>query len=127
MSSTPLIASSSGVATVSAMTLGFAPGYCARTTTDGGTTSGYSEIGKPRNAIRPAISISSDSTPAKIGRSMKNLDRFTTGLRSRLRAAGALGLHFGLGPHVHGLRREQRARPHAVQTVDDDPLAGLEA
>jgi hypothetical protein len=42
MFSTPLIASSSGVATVSAITLGLAPGYCARTTTDGGTTSGYS-------------------------------------------------------------------------------------
>src|SRR3546814_1099309 len=43
MSSTPLIDSSSGAATVSAMTLGLAPGYCARTTTVGGTTSGRSE------------------------------------------------------------------------------------
>jgi hypothetical protein len=76
MPSTPLMASSSGVATVSAITFGFAPGYCARTTTEGGTTSGYSEIGSPRSAIRPAMSMSSDSTPAKIGRSMKNLDRF---------------------------------------------------
>src|SRR5256885_11335653 len=75
MPSTPLICSSSGVATVSAITLGLAPGYWARTTTDGGATSGYSEIGSPPMAIRPAISISSESTPAKIGRSMKNLDR----------------------------------------------------
>ena len=45
MPSTPLICSSIGVATVSAITFGLAPGYCARTTTDGGTTSGYSEIG----------------------------------------------------------------------------------
>ena len=43
----------------------------ARTTIDGGTTSGYSEIGKPRTAIRPPRKISSESTPAKIGRSMK--------------------------------------------------------
>ena len=46
MSSTPLIACSSGDATVSAMTCGLAPGYMARTTTVGGTTSGYSLIGK---------------------------------------------------------------------------------
>ena len=76
MSSTPLIASSSGVATVSAITFGLAPGYCARTTIDGGTTSGYSAMGMLRIAIRPAMKISSDSTPAKIGRSIKNLERF---------------------------------------------------
>src|ERR1700722_15161665 len=76
MPSTPLIASSIGVATVSAMTLGLAPGYCARTTTDGGTTSGYSEIGITGRASPPIRKISIDRTPAKIGRSMKNLDRF---------------------------------------------------
>ena len=53
MPSTPLIDSSSGVATVSAITLGLAPGYCARTTTEGGATSGYSEMGRPRNAMSP--------------------------------------------------------------------------
>src|SRR6185312_3617729 len=76
MPSTPLICSSIGVATVSAITFGLAPGYCARTTIEGGETSGYSELGRLRSAIRPAISISSESTPAKIGRSMKNYDRF---------------------------------------------------
>src|SRR5215510_4528094 len=76
MPSTPLICSSIGVATVSAMTFGLAPGKFARTTTWGGTTSGYSEIGITRSARRPARKISTDSTPAKIGRSMKNLDRF---------------------------------------------------
>ena len=45
MFSVPLICSSSGDATVSAITLGLAPGNCAFTTTVGGTTSGYSEIG----------------------------------------------------------------------------------
>ncbi len=45
MFSVPLICSSSGEATVSAITLGLAPGNCAFTTTVGGTTSGYSEIG----------------------------------------------------------------------------------
>ncbi len=72
----PLIASSSGIATVSAITFGFAPGYCARTTTDGGTTSGYSAIGRLLSAIAPARKMRSEMTPAKMGRSMKNLERF---------------------------------------------------
>src|SRR5688572_11356375 len=75
MSSTPLIASSSGVATVSAITLGLAPGYTVRTTTDGGTTSGYSLIGSSGIAIRPAAKITIESTAAKIGRSMKNFEK----------------------------------------------------
>ena len=40
-------------ATVSAITLGFAPGYWARTTTEGGTTSGYSDTGSLKIEIRP--------------------------------------------------------------------------
>lgn len=76
MFSTPLMDSSSGEATVSAMTLGLAPGYCARTTTEGGTTSGYSEIGSWNMASRPPSNTSTDNTPAKIGRSMKNFEIF---------------------------------------------------
>src|ERR1700736_1267413 len=76
MPSTPLICSSIGVDTVSAMTLGLAPGYCARTTTVGGATSGYSEIGSAGIDSSPATKISVDSTPAKIGLSMKNLEQF---------------------------------------------------
>src|SRR5690349_10961520 len=119
MPSTPLIASSSGVATVSAITCGLAPGYCARTTTDGGTTSGYSEIGRPRTAIRPPRKINSESTPAKIGRSMKNLDRFMVRL-SGLGDGGAR--RFGLGVHLHRLRCHEGARPDALQAVDDHAL-----
>ncbi len=78
MSSTPLIASSSGVATVSAMTFGLAPGYTVRTITEGGMTSGYSLIGRIGIAIRPAAKITIDSTAAKIGRSMKNLEKSMT-------------------------------------------------
>src|SRR5712675_2991163 len=76
MPSTPLICSSIGVDTVSAMTLGLAPGYCARTTTVGGATSGYSEIGSAGIDSSPATKISVDSTPAKIGLSIKNLEKF---------------------------------------------------
>src|SRR5437868_11433553 len=132
MPSTPLIDSSSGVATVSAITLGLAPGYWARTTTEGGATSGYSEIGSPRSAIRPAISISSDSTPAKIGRSMKNLERFMSvslepGSGLRVRHVLGLRLNFGLRVHGHGLRRHQCARSDVLQAVDDHALPGLQA
>jgi hypothetical protein len=74
MFSTPLICSSSGVATASDSTRGLAPGYMARTTTDGGTTSGYSLTGSDSIAIRPAMKITIDSTAAKIGRSMKKRD-----------------------------------------------------
>ena len=73
MFSTPLICSSSGVATVSAITSGLAPGNCARTMTDGGTISGYSETGSWNMEIRPTRKIATEITPAKIGRSMKNL------------------------------------------------------
>ena len=76
MPSVPAICSSSGVATVSEMTLGFAPGNCAVTCTVGGTTSGYSEIGSWNIEIRPARKIVNEMTPAKIGRSMKKRDRF---------------------------------------------------
>jgi hypothetical protein len=80
MFSTPLICSSRGEATVSAMTFGLAPGYWARTTTDGGTTSGYSEIGNWNSAITPARNTATDSTPAKIGLSMKNREMFMMAL-----------------------------------------------
>src|SRR5580698_4716389 len=80
MFSVPLICSSSGVATVSATVSGLAPGNNAVTTTDGGTTSGYSEIGNCVIEIRPARKMATEMTPAKIGRSMKNRERYMRGL-----------------------------------------------
>jgi hypothetical protein len=53
---------------------GLAPGNNAVTTTDGGTTSGYSEIGKRDIEISPAKKMVTETTPAKIGRSMKNFE-----------------------------------------------------
>jgi hypothetical protein len=69
--SRPLICSSSGVATVSEITRGLAPGYWARTTTCGGATSGYSEIGSSGMASAPMRKMKRDNTVAKRGRSMK--------------------------------------------------------
>ena len=98
MSSTPLIASSSGVATVSAITFGLAPGYTVRTTTDGGTTSGYSLIGSSGIAIRPAAKITIDSTAAKIGRSMKNLEKsMGDSLAARPATPGASAMRVRMG------------------------------
>src|SRR4051812_40282530 len=76
MSSTPLISCSIGVATVSAITFGLAPGYWARTTTDGGTTSGYSEMGSWKIEMRPATKTMTDNTAAKIGLSTKKREMF---------------------------------------------------
>jgi len=72
-----LIASSSGVPTVCASTVGFAPGYIALTVMVGGVTSGYSLIGSWVTAINPPAKMTSDSTTAKIGRSMKKREKRT--------------------------------------------------
>src|SRR5471032_2675953 len=85
MLSTPLICCSSGVATVSAITLGLAPGYWARTTTDGGTTSGYSATGSFRMEISPATKMMMDRTPAKMGLSMKKREKFMAIILWRVR------------------------------------------
>src|SRR5471032_2962151 len=112
MPSTPLICSSIGVATISAMVSGLAPGYWALTTTDGGTTSGYSEIGRFCIAIRPPIRMMHDSTPAKMGRSIKNLEIFMVGSGGSVRCRGR--------EHRHHVRRYHVVRVDALQAVDDD-------
>ncbi len=71
MSSTPLMAFSRGAATDSASTVAEAPGYTARTCTTGGAISGYCAIGSTRIAVRPASTMKSEMTTAKMGRSMK--------------------------------------------------------
>src|SRR5882672_8954095 len=106
MSSTPLIASSRGEATVSAMTLGLAPGNWARTITDVGMISGYSAKGSLKIEIRPASRMTTDRTPAKMGRSMKNFEIFMIRLGPR-------------GARIERLseRPERRTRwqPHAAE------------
>src|SRR6185369_15636937 len=76
MSSTPFTSCSIGVATVSAMTSGGAPGYDARTTIVGGTTSGYCATGSETYAIEPRMTVTIERTAAKIGRSMKKREMF---------------------------------------------------
>src|SRR4051812_30597689 len=74
--STPFMDCSSGVETVSAMVLGFAPGYCAVTMMVGGTTSGYSLTGSSQSAMAPTRKMMMDKTPAKMGRLMKKSEKF---------------------------------------------------
>src|SRR5271163_1540805 len=112
MPSVPLICSSRGVATVSAMVCGLAPGNCAVTTTEGGTTSGYSETGSCVIAIRPARKMAAEITPAKIGRSMKNLDRFM----SASFPCAAWSVAGGMLRRTDG---HQGAGAEALQTVQD--------
>src|SRR5688500_6656168 len=100
MFSTPLICSSIGVATDSAITFGLAPGYCARTATIGGVTSGYSEIGSAGSDNRPATKISAERTPAKIGRSMKNFEKFMAVSQSLKEAIRHRRRRPGFGLHV---------------------------
>src|SRR5258706_12658962 len=122
MFSVPLICSSSGVATVSAMVWGLAPGNCAVTTTDGGTTSGYSEIGSWVMAIRPVKKMMTEITAAKIGRSIKNFDKFTS--ESPRGENPALG---SVGGGLDRLRRDRCAGRQFLQPVQDHAIAGLEA
>src|SRR5258706_12770137 len=98
MSSTPLIASSRGEATVSAMTLGLAPGNWARTITDVGMISGYSETGSLKIEIRPASRMMTDRTPAKMGRSMKNFEIFMIRLGTEARIERRIETWRGGGP-----------------------------
>src|ERR1700761_3637050 len=107
MFSTPLICSSNGVATVSAIVFGFAPGYVALTTMVGGTTSGYSLTGNLGQAIQPAMNKSTDSVPAKTGRSMKkSAKRF---IRSTCLCYSSTG--YLRGPRRSSLRRIREVLP----------------
>src|SRR5699024_10961644 len=74
MSSTPLMACSSGAATAVATSSALAPGYTALTRTFGGVTVGNCCTGRPNMAITPARTMTIAITAAKIGRSIKNLE-----------------------------------------------------
>ena len=63
-----------GVATICAMVVAFAPGYCASTTTVGGVIVGYCSTGNDLNVITPATTNNIDRTVANIGRLMKKRD-----------------------------------------------------
>src|SRR5919197_5199094 len=127
MRSTPLTSCSMGAATVSAITLGLAPGYWAETTIVGGTTSGYCAIGRRSIAIAPTKAMISESTTAKRGRSMKKSAKCMARL---LRAGwGARDGHALLRAHArpHCLFRSYLdARAHPLDALDENPVIGLQ-
>ena len=71
MFAAPLISSSRGVVTESAVTPALAPMNWVVTCTWGGTSGGYCEIGRVSMATAPAITMRKAIAAAKIGRSMK--------------------------------------------------------
>src|SRR4051812_5004820 len=110
MFSTPLIPCSSGATTVLATTSALAPGYWPLTRTSGGAMSGYCAKGSRVTATAPTITMTIDTTAAKIGRSMKKCER---------RILVDLGLCGGRRRAL-AVRRDLGARTRADETVDDD-------
>ena len=74
--STPFTCCSIGIPTVWAIVSALAPGYIAVTCTVGGVIEGYWSIGSTKSDTPPATRSNNDSTVAKMGRSMKNLEKF---------------------------------------------------
>src|SRR6185436_7522504 len=96
MPCTPLMAFSSGAATVCSSTSADAPGYTACTVTTGGAISGYCAIGSERIAARPASTKNTEITAAKIGRSMKNLESMSVARDQDLGAGADLASSFAV-------------------------------
>src|SRR5882672_10833783 len=114
MFSTPLIPCSSGATTVLATTSALAPGYCPLTRTSGGAMSGYCAKGSRVTATAPMITMTIETTAAKIGRSMKKCER---------RMSIDLGLYGGRRGAL-AVRRDLGARARAEEPVDDDVVLG---
>src|SRR3954471_14584805 len=105
----------------------------------GGATSGYSLIGSARMESSPAARITTDSTTAKTGRSMKKREK-RMGLFGLLEKSNNRDGRWAVGvcppppppsPHLFHrhhrriLRRHLHARPDSQQPVHDDALARL--
>src|SRR2546427_10611192 len=100
----PVIWFSSGAATVCSSVSAEAPGYTACTVTTGGAISGYCAIGRLRIAARPAITMKTERTAAKMGRSMKRRENIVGSLFLR-HGEGRLAAFLTL---AHPLRRGLR-------------------
>ncbi len=146
MSSTPLMASARGAATVWATVSASAPGNWAVTETVGGTTLGYCSMGSTRMLATPTTVRMIASTVAKIGRLMKKLEKLMRRRPQRPPRVPRLGLgrrfHFLLlglafllldllddlaGLAIEGLRVDGHPRFDAGEVADDHALARLDA
>jgi len=99
-----------------------APGYVARTTTLGGTTSRiFAGRGRIGMAIRPTAKMMIDSTIAKIGRSIKNLEKSMSAARVQFIAVCAPE-----SAPIHGdlpWRDRRTGEEDFLRAVDDDLVA----
>src|SRR5580658_4782193 len=89
----------------------------------GGTTSGYSLIGRRNMAINPTRKITAESTPAKMGRRMKKWEKF-------IRLMGwcsTLGDLDRRNPGHLFLRRHGHAGPDSLHSIDNDFVARQQA
>src|SRR5580704_14790959 len=124
MFSTPLICCSSGATTVAATTSALAPGYWPLTLTTGGAISGYWATGSRPTDTTPRMTKTTETTAAKIGRSMKKWER-------RMRGSRSIGVDLRAGGRcrrgARWLRRNLCARPRAHEAVDDDVVVGRQA
>src|SRR5258707_7144529 len=121
MFSTPLICCSSGATTVAATPSPVAPGYWPLTLHTGGAISGYWATGSRPLDTAPRMTKTTETTAAKIGRSMKKWELRIRGSRSigaDLRAGGRRGSGARL------LRRYLCAWARTHQAVDDDVVVG---
>src|SRR5262245_65143767 len=123
MFSTPLICCSSGATTVAATTSALAPGYWPVTLITGGAISGYCATGRRPKETAPRITNTTDTTAAKIGRSMKKRE-MRMGRARRSVGGGALRVGRVGGGELRG---DLDARPGPHQAVDDDAVVGIEA
>src|ERR1700691_5673784 len=119
MFSTPLICSSIGVTTVEDTTSALAPGYWPVTLIKGGAISGYCAIGSRKNDTEPRITKMTETTAAKIGRSMKKCE-----MRMRLVRLGLCRV-FRRGRcrrRALFFHRHLYSRPGAHQAIDDHAI-----
>ncbi len=65
-----------GAATVFEIVSALAPGYAVEMVTVGGEISGYCDTGRLNEAMTPASVTRIATTLAKMGRSMKNFEKF---------------------------------------------------
>src|SRR5262249_4989391 len=115
MFSTPLIACSSGVATVRAIVSAEAPGKLVVIWIVGGTMFGYCATGRNANVARPNRVMKTLTTGAKRGGSMKKCARAMVFARL---------VSIGSEPDRAGRRRNFRPRPDGGYSVDDDSVGG---
>src|SRR5260370_22606814 len=120
--SAPLIWCSIGAATVSATVSALAPGNWPVTLITGGAISGYCATGRRAKGTPPRITKTSETTAAKIGRSMKKCEMRTI-------SSAVLGVGLGLARRrvLLVLRRHLLAGAYARNAVDHDAVIGSDA